>query len=251
MDDIFLSYHSGDREKALALLEILEGAGWSVWWDRRIPTGRTYHEVIEEALANSRCVVVLWSSQSVWQEWVVNEAQVGADRQVLVPVLLDDVSPPLGFRRLQAAPLAEWDGSTTFRPLLRLLDDLGDLMRRDTPSRTARDPRPPPQWDRRRNREVRDAVGILVEAGMQAHVLGKAIEGWLKGLPDRRSETRASAEGESEREPATIARHLGQLVRAVPDLFSTKRIQDLADLGRKEHREGSWPGTGIATQTPR
>jgi TIR domain len=41
MADIFLSYANEDRESARAVAGLLESAGCTVWWDRRIPAGRT------------------------------------------------------------------------------------------------------------------------------------------------------------------------------------------------------------------
>ena len=58
MSDIFISYASEDREKARELAEALSRRGWSVWWDRKIPPGKSFDEVIEKALAESKCVIV-------------------------------------------------------------------------------------------------------------------------------------------------------------------------------------------------
>ena len=65
MADIFLSYANEDRAVALKLSQLLESVGWTVWWDRRIPAGRTWRSVLEEALNEMRCMVVLWSKHSV------------------------------------------------------------------------------------------------------------------------------------------------------------------------------------------
>ncbi|MDR4497141.1 MAG: DUF1566 domain-containing protein [Candidatus Scalindua sp.] len=89
---------------------MLEQQGWSVWWDRKIPPGRSFDEVIEEALVGARCVIVLWSKESVKSDWVKEEASEGARRKILVPVLIEDVGIPLGFRRIQAAQLIDWQG---------------------------------------------------------------------------------------------------------------------------------------------
>ena len=42
MSDIFISYAKEDREQAGVLAAALEKLGWSVWWDRIIPTGRVF-----------------------------------------------------------------------------------------------------------------------------------------------------------------------------------------------------------------
>ena len=58
MADIFISYASEDRNKAEELAETLSARGWSIWWDRKIPLGKSYDEVIEKALGESKCAIV-------------------------------------------------------------------------------------------------------------------------------------------------------------------------------------------------
>lgn len=89
----------------------LERHGWSVWWDREIAAGEAFDEVIEEAVRATRCVVVLWSENSVGSRWVRAEAGEGANRDILVPVRLDRTDVPLGFRQIQAADLTAWRAS--------------------------------------------------------------------------------------------------------------------------------------------
>jgi len=108
MSDIFLSYASEDLPRVGILIRALERHGWSVWWDRTILPGRTFDQVIEEALDAARCVIVVWSQHSVNSDWVKTEAAEGARRRILVPVLLDEVRIPLEFRRIQAARLLDW-----------------------------------------------------------------------------------------------------------------------------------------------
>ncbi len=128
MSDIFISYAREDLEHARRLAEALEAQGWSVWWDRTIPAGKSFTEVIEAAIAEARCVVVMWSKSSVKSDWVREEAEEGKKRKILVPVLLDRVTPPMGFRSLQAEDLTNWDGSQSSRTLLKLVDDISLIL---------------------------------------------------------------------------------------------------------------------------
>lgn len=129
MSDIFISYASEDRGKAHILAQALEAHGWSVWWDPKIPPGKTYHQVIEEALDNARCVVVLWSKVSSGKTWVITEAAEGNRRGILIPALFEDnVRIPLEFRLIEAARLTDWRGEPSghaeFDNLMVAIQDL-------------------------------------------------------------------------------------------------------------------------------
>ncbi len=128
MADIFLSYTEKDRDAVRRLAETLQSAGWSVWWDRRIPAGLTWRSVLERELQSMRCMVVLWSQRSVASEWVCEEAAEGRQLGRLVPVLIEHVRPPAGFREIQAADLVDWDGSRDFVGLRQLLEDIERLI---------------------------------------------------------------------------------------------------------------------------
>lgn len=111
MTDIFISYASEDAAFAHRLAAAFEQQGWSVWWDKHIPPGMDYAQVIEAAVNASRCIVVLWSQHSITSRWVHTEAAVGADRKIVATVLIDDTPGeriPFEFRRLQAVKLSDW-----------------------------------------------------------------------------------------------------------------------------------------------
>jgi len=110
MADIFLSYASDDRERVAPLVAALERQGWGVWWDRSIPPGRNFDEVLEEEIDAARCVVVVWTDASIDSQWVRSEALEGMEREILVPVRLDEVRVPFAFRRVQSADLLGWPG---------------------------------------------------------------------------------------------------------------------------------------------
>lgn len=108
VSDVFLSYAASDRPRVAVLAAALGDIGWDVWWDRSIPPGKSFDEIIEDALSGTRCVVVVWTEDSVKSRWVKTEAAEGLSREILVPVLFDQVELPLAFRRIQAADLTEW-----------------------------------------------------------------------------------------------------------------------------------------------
>lgn len=121
MYDIFLSYSTEDRERLRPLVKALDDLGWSVFWDHRsVPVGKVWHDVIGEAVNQSRCVVVAWSEPSIRSEWVKEEAMEGKERGVLFPILLDNVALPFGFKRIQAADFRHWNGKLDYPPFMAL-----------------------------------------------------------------------------------------------------------------------------------
>ena len=127
MTDIFISYASADRPRVKPLVDALQQQGWSVWWDRTILAGKTFDRVIEAALRGSRCVIVLWSQDSIESDWVWTEADEGKQRRILVPAVLDNVVIPFAFRRIQTANLVGWSGalpSDQFDELARAVSDV-------------------------------------------------------------------------------------------------------------------------------
>ncbi len=129
MSDIFISYAREDRALADQLAEVLVAQGWSVWWDRNIASGEPFDQVIEDALAAARCVIVLWSAHSVGSRWVRAEAGEGLSREVLVPIMVDEVQAPLAFRRIHAERLLEWEGGPT-PELNEVLGDIASMLGR-------------------------------------------------------------------------------------------------------------------------
>lgn len=127
MASLFLSYDHDDAGRAAPIAAALEKAGHSVWWDRHIKGGAEYNDEIEAAVDKADAVVVLWSKRSVRSAWVRDEAAEGRDQGKLVPVLVDAIKPPMGFRQFQTIDLSRSGRSPTGAALQRLLDTIDGL----------------------------------------------------------------------------------------------------------------------------
>jgi len=130
MADIFISYERSDYAKAQKIAEALGQRGLSVWWDRMLLAGDRFDKTIQQALHAAKCVIVLWSKTSISSDWVKDEAFEGAKRRILVPVLIDDVEIPLGFRQIHAARLTNWGASSLPPEFREVLNSVAQVLSR-------------------------------------------------------------------------------------------------------------------------
>ena len=114
MSDIFISYKREEQATARKLANALEGQGWTVWWDPKLRAGERFNDVIEKALKESKCVVVMWSKRSVESQYVKHEANYALKRNKLVPLMIEEVELPFRFEDLHTPSLLDWDGSKDF-----------------------------------------------------------------------------------------------------------------------------------------
>jgi N-acetylneuraminic acid mutarotase len=140
--DIFLSYSHEDEERAHVVARALRECGWSVWWDKHVPAGRGYREFIADVLANSRCVVVLWSHSSVKSDWVHDEADLGKQQRRLIPIFIDRVAAPLGFMSIHGSQLLDLPSVIPAEALKALNQSIAALI--GDPQAEGADPAPGP-----------------------------------------------------------------------------------------------------------
>lgn len=97
MADIFISYASEDRGMAEILAVKLQEQGWSVWWDRDLPFGRPFDEVIRAEVHAAKCVVALWTESSVDSLYVIGEARDALRQHKLISFFLYHVQAKLPY----------------------------------------------------------------------------------------------------------------------------------------------------------
>lgn len=99
--DVFLSYSSDDRDWASEIVAALKDSGVSTWFDaHEIVPGDRWQPRLEEALRESRVLILIVSPKSLSRPWTFFEVGAAvADSKRIVPVLADDVDvsnlPPL------------------------------------------------------------------------------------------------------------------------------------------------------------
>lgn len=134
MADIFLSYSSEDKKKATRIVELLERAGFSVWWDQNIEGGKNFSKEIEIEINRAKAVIVLWSHNSYESHWVADEANAGLREEKLVPICIDDIEPPMGFRQLQTINLSTWKSRHDDALFQDVIVAISAIVRKETPT---------------------------------------------------------------------------------------------------------------------
>jgi len=114
MADIFISYSSHDREKALSLADDLRSRGSSVWVDQGgIGGAMNWSSEIVSAINDCNTLLFLISKNSASSHNCAKEIQLASEKQKnILPVILEDIQLPVifeyplaGLQRLQANDL--------------------------------------------------------------------------------------------------------------------------------------------------
>lgn len=175
---VFVSYARADHKSALAVVRVLEQAGYRVWWDGLIEGGERFSSTIEAALQQARAVVVLWSKHSVASHWVHDEATRGLESGRLVPLSLDGSLPPLGFGQFQAIDVSHVLNKPTSDPMRALVRAVAAVCEGRAPlsaaSRAAA-PRPVATSPMRRR--------VLVAGGLALVAAGGSVLLWRSRTP--------------------------------------------------------------------
>jgi TIR domain len=168
---------------------VLGALGWSVWWDRQLVPGIDYHRAIADQIEAAQCIIVLWSRHSIDSEMVVDEADAARVRKVLLPVLVEDVTPPFGFGQFQHVNLATWQGDIN-DPQFRALQEAMERIASRSASPQVRDvsqpalPRAPvrPSADHvssvfvcYRREDTQDAAGRLQDRLIERYGSGRVF----------------------------------------------------------------------------
>jgi hypothetical protein len=158
MADIFISYSSKDRSAIKRISDFFESQGWTTWWDRQIPVAESFESVLMSELEKSKCVVVIWSKNSVTSPWVKREAEQAMKSHKLVPVVLTPVKIPQAFSHIEAAFPDSWINTAENDEIQNLLNSVMKLVAPDKHKLK----KPSPAWRSWSMRHTCLFIGIFV-----------------------------------------------------------------------------------------
>jgi hypothetical protein len=177
MHELFISYCRHDSDAANALADTLSKAGLSVWLDREaIQEGDAFDTQIEEAIAQTRVVIVIWSEHSVKSHWVRAEAAYALGKRKLLPISIDQSEPPLQFMQIQTIDFRYWDRTSNHHAFQQLA---GALAKRLEASAALTDAQP---------RSVSHTLAAL-SADAVEHPAKTRLEAWIAAAGLRFPET--------------------------------------------------------------
>jgi len=81
-----------------------------------------FSKEIEAELQGAKAVVVAWTEPSIDSRWVADEAELAQRSGKLIPIRLDDLEPPIGFRQVQTIDFTSWDGEPGHVALQTLIE---------------------------------------------------------------------------------------------------------------------------------
>ncbi len=189
LTQVFISYSRDNRETSEYVAQGLSGLGIDVWWDRELPGGAEFSEVIEKQLTEAHVVIVLWSESSTRSSFVRDESMRALEAGKLLPVRIEAVVPPLGFGQIHALDLLNWNGGRDDPAFVALADEVRKRLGQPLVPRQRYTPR------RRYRPAILAGVGLLVAAIV-------ATGGWqFYNASESRRNLRLGLEEQFGREP--------------------------------------------------
>jgi hypothetical protein len=127
MVDVFISYKREERARCERIANKLKALNLDVWFDARLPSGKSFDREIESTIKKAKAVLVLWSPASVESEWVRNEAGIGKERGVLAAAQLAPCELPIAFRATHYETLFDEAFADDHPGWIKVLERIGEL----------------------------------------------------------------------------------------------------------------------------
>lgn len=120
----FISYSHLDRQLAIRMSKVLSEFKLDNWWDNKLKLSSPWSSELEDKLARSTSIVVLWTPNSCTSNWVKREASIGVDNYKLIQLNFFETKLPPRFAKLQAAEIPSWEANTFPRGIRIALNEI-------------------------------------------------------------------------------------------------------------------------------
>ncbi|PHN00712.1 toll/interleukin-1 receptor domain-containing protein [Flavilitoribacter nigricans] len=130
--DIFISYSTRDADIMNRVKDKLIGDNYKVWWDRLTEGGNNWIETITKSLENSKCILLLWSSNAANSKYVKGEVVRGIrlEKEILgVHIEYEGLQPQFGTETTQYLSLVGWEGERADQRYLDLVNAIERTIR--------------------------------------------------------------------------------------------------------------------------
>lgn len=119
-----ISYSHLDRQLAIRMSRVLSEFKLDNWWDNKLELSSVWNYELEDKLARSTSIVVLWTPNSYNSDWVKREASIAVDNSKLIQLNFFGTKLPSSFARLQAAEIPTWETNTFPRGIRLALNEI-------------------------------------------------------------------------------------------------------------------------------
>jgi TIR domain len=99
---VFISYSRDDGEYVERLVEWLRGNGVPVWYDRQVPNGVRWREVLAERIEHAAALLLVESASAQASKWVNEEFLYAEKKGHPLLVLVVDGDPRFGLMSVHA-----------------------------------------------------------------------------------------------------------------------------------------------------
>ena len=90
-EDVFISYGRARRAETETIAKLLNGAGFSTWWDSGLLPGDKYRGEIDQHLNGCKVAIIIWTPESIKSDWVLAEADHAWQLNKLINVHVSEV----------------------------------------------------------------------------------------------------------------------------------------------------------------
>ena len=136
MKRVFVSYARKEKARILPVIHGLDVENFSVFWDNKILVNEEWQERLDDEIAQSDCIIVLWSRLSAKRPQVLREIELASklNKQIVHCLIDQNVDLPKQYEKINMANLLFWTGGNYNDPHWRQVITIANGEEKSAPS---------------------------------------------------------------------------------------------------------------------